>query len=147
MNTEDLSFGIVLFKGALWGGLSLLVAYAVRRYTAEILAALLAVAALAYVIFSARAHAGGAWLAIELVGLAIYGGLALRGLRGSRWWLVAGWALHPVWDMALHHLGPGDWFAPDRYEIACLSFDWLVALVIAARGIPAPRTRALEVAA
>jgi hypothetical protein len=32
----------------------------------------------------------------ELVGVAIFGGMALLGLRGYLWWIVAGWAFHPL---------------------------------------------------
>lgn len=67
----------------------------------------------------------------ELVGVAIFGGMALLGLRGSLWWLVAAWALHPLWDIGLHYLVPGRSFAPETYTIACLSFDLLVAAYIA----------------
>jgi hypothetical protein len=47
-----------------------------------------------------------------LIGVAIDGGMALRGLRGSAWWIAAGWARHPIWDVALHFFGPGRTFAP-----------------------------------
>ena len=67
----------------------------------------------------------------ELVGVAIFGGVALLGLRGSLWWIVAAWALHPLWDVGLHYLGPGRSFAPETYTIACLSFDLLVAAYVA----------------
>ena len=53
--------------------------------------------------------------------------MAVAGVRGSPWWLVAGWALHPVWDVPLHYLGPGHAFAPESYAIACLSWDWVIA--------------------
>jgi len=67
----------------------------------------------------------------ELVGVAIFGGMGLLGLRGSPWWLAAGWAAHPIWDIALHYFGPGGSFAPEAYAITCLSFDLLVAGYIA----------------
>jgi hypothetical protein len=52
------------------------------------------------------------------------------GVRGSHWWLVAGWALHPIWDIALHYIGPGAAFAPAPYALACLGFDLVVAAAI-----------------
>ena len=58
-------------------------------------------------------------------------GMGLVGLFGSVWWIVAGWALHPLWDVGVHFLGPGRSFAPETYTIACLSFDLLVAAYIA----------------
>ena len=57
--------------------------------------------------------------------------MGLVGLFGSIWWIVAGWALHPLWDVGLHFLGPGRSFAPETYTIACLGFDLLVAAYIA----------------
>jgi hypothetical protein len=66
-----------------------------------------------------------------VVGVAIFGGMALLGLGGSLWWIVAGWALHPLWDVGLHYVAPGRSFAPESYTIACLSFDLLVTAYIA----------------
>ncbi len=43
-----------------------------------------------------RAGEGILWIVGELVGVAIFGGMALLGLRGSLWWIVAGWAFHPL---------------------------------------------------
>ena len=89
------------------------------------------IAAGLYIVFAVRAGEGTLWLVGELVGVAIFGGVALLGLRGSLWWIVAAWALHPLWDVGLHYLGPGRSFAPETYTIACLSFDLLVAAYIA----------------
>ena len=61
----------------------------------------------------------------------VFGTLALLGLRGSPYWIAAGWALHPFWDVVLHYIGPGQSFTPWTYAIACITFDWLVALYIA----------------
>jgi hypothetical protein len=38
--------------------------------------------------------------------------------------------LHPLWDVVLHYVGPGHSFTPWAYAIACVSFDWLVAIYI-----------------
>ncbi len=55
---------------------------------------------------------------IEAVGVAVFGGMGVVGLFGRMWWIVAGWALHPLWDVGLHYLGPGRPFAPETYTIA-----------------------------
>jgi hypothetical protein len=73
---------------------------------------------------------GQVWMLVELVQVVGFGTLALLGLRGSPYWLAAGWALHPFWDVVLHYAGPGHPFTPWTYAIACVSFDWLVALYI-----------------
>jgi hypothetical protein len=70
------------------------------------------------------------WTLVELLQVVVFGAMALLGLRGSPYWLAAGWALHPLWDVLLHYIGPGRVFTPWTYAIACLSFDWLVALYI-----------------
>jgi uncharacterized protein DUF6010 len=58
------------------------------------------------------------------------------GLRRSAYWIAAGWALHPVWDIALHYIGPGRTFAPWSYTIACGTFDLIVAgYVVLAYGL------------
>jgi hypothetical protein len=87
----------------------------------------LVVAALIYVVFALWSNALSLWLLIELAGVALYGTAGLLGMRGSIWWLAAGWALHPVWDVVLHSLGAGSVFAPQWYVFACVSFDLLVA--------------------
>jgi hypothetical protein len=65
------------------------------------------------------------------VGVIVFGAMALLGLRDSAWWLAAGWALHPLWDVVLHYWGPGRTFASQPYAIACITFDWVVAAYIA----------------
>jgi hypothetical protein len=44
---------------------------------------------------------------VELAQVIVFGTLALLGLRGSPYWIAAGWALHPFWDVVLHYIGPG----------------------------------------
>ena len=70
------------------------------------------------------------WMLVELAQVIVFGTLALLGLRGSPYWIAAGWALHPFWDVPLHYIGPGHSFTPWTYAIACVSFDWLVAIYI-----------------
>lgn len=128
-----------LLAGAVSGAIFVGAAYATSRYTRRILVAGLIVAALVYVYFAADARTGAGWLAAELLGVAVYGGVALRGLRGSAWWIAAGWALHPVWDVALHFAGPGRAFAPAWYTVSCLTWDLVVAAVVAYRAVRGSR--------
>jgi hypothetical protein len=127
MNTAALLVGAVC--GAVFAG----VAYAISRYTRPILVAGVIVAALLYVYHAVHARTSPAWLAAELAGVAFYSGMTLRGLRGSPWWIAAGWALHAVWDVALHLAGPGRAFVPAWYPVWCGSLDLVVAAVIAYR--------------
>ena len=120
-----------LVGGAVNGASLAFVAIAVPRFTRHVLAAVLAVAALFYLWFALAAHTSAAWVAVELAGAGIYGYAAMRGLRGSAWWLVAGWALHPIWDVALHLAGPGASFAPAWYATSCLTYDLAVAGIAA----------------
>lgn len=101
-----------------------------RRYARVILASALIIAAILYVSF-AWPTAGLLWLLIELVGVGIFGAMAVLGVRRSAWWLVAGWGLHPLWDIPLHFFGPGHTFAPVNYTISCLGFDLIVAGFVA----------------
>lgn len=91
----------------------------------------LLVAAVLYVIFACFAAQPRLWLLIELLGVLVFGGMGWLGLRGSPWWLVAGWSLHPLWDMLLHARGGGAAFTPPGYAIACIAFDLLLAAYIA----------------
>ena len=120
-----------LTAGAVYGLTLVIVAIAIPRFTRHILASVLGVAVLCYVGFALEARASVAWLAAELVGVGIYGYAAMRGVRGSAWWLVAGWALHPVWDVALHYAGAGRALAPEWYTGACFTFDLMVAVIAA----------------
>jgi hypothetical protein len=153
MDTGNISHALTLLAGAVGGALFVGIALALARRTRGILVLGLIVTALCYVYFAVKAHAGPMWLAGETVGVALYGALAMRGLRGSAWWLVAGWALHPVWDIALHLVGPGRAFAPVAFPTACLTCDPVVAAVIAggillrARRIVAPAIAAAATAA
>jgi hypothetical protein len=120
-----------LVAGAVIGAILTIIAIAIPRYTRPLLAVGLVIAALDYVGFAALAQAHAGWLGAELLGVAIYGAVALRGVRHSAWWLVAGWALHPVWDVALHYAGPGRAFAPEWYTVSCLTWDLATAAILA----------------
>ena len=120
-----------LVGGAVYGTTLVLIAVAVPRFTRHILAAALLVAALLYVGFAVEAQTSAWWLAAEAAGVGIYGYAAMRGVCGSAWWLAGGWALHPVWDVALHWAGPGRAFAPAWYATSCLTWDIMVAGIVA----------------
>jgi hypothetical protein len=83
-------------------------------------------------VVSERAHGtGGAWLAVELAGLLLYGGLALAGWRRAPWLLAAGVAAHGLaWD-AWHLVGPS--YIPPWYALGCLLVDVGVAAYLATR--------------
>ena len=121
----------LLVSGAVYGAVLTLVAIAIPRFTRRLLLAALVVAAASYVYFALDSHASMPWLAAELAGVAVYGYAAVRGVRGSAWWLVGGLALHPVWDVALHYAGPGRGIAPDWYTTWCLTYDLMSAALAA----------------
>ena len=121
---------ILLVIGAVLGALFLLVAFGFRRHTRRWLVIGLIVVALTYVWF---ARERPAWLPVELAGVGLYGAVSWAGLRGSPWWIVAGWALHPVWDIVLHYVGSGRAFAPVWFTVPCVSFDLGVAAYVAYR--------------
>ena len=121
----------LLVSGAVYGAVLTLVAIAIPRFTRHLLLAALVVAAASYVYFALDSHASMPWLAAELAGVAVYGYAAVRGVRGSAWWLVGGLALHPVWDVALHYAGPGRGIAPDWYTTWCLTYDLMSAALAA----------------
>jgi hypothetical protein len=135
MGNPPLIVGL-LINGVAYAAIFMIVAFVISRFAGEFawrsfLVFFLFIAAGLYIVFAVRAGEGIIWVVGEVVGVAIFGGMALLGLRGSLWWLVAGWALHPLWDVGLHYLVPGRPFAPESYTIACLSFDVLVAAYIA----------------
>ena len=118
-----------LAGGAVYGASLAFVAIAIPRATRYVLATVLTVAALAYVPFAIAADAGAVRVAVELTGAGIFAYAARRGIRGSAWWLVAGFALHPIWDGALHLAGAGRSVAPEWYATSCLSYDLAVAAI------------------
>ena len=130
----------VLINGAVFATVAVIVpAFLLSRFTRDIfgrsvLAIFLFIAAGAYFGFATMGRdvvgSDQIWILIELAQAIIFGVLALLGLRGSPYWLAAGWALHPFWDVLLHYLGPGHAFTPWTYAIACVSFDWLIAIYI-----------------
>jgi len=128
--------GQFLIGGAINALALVIVAYLLSRSVGEIygralLAIVLVIAGGAYVGFAVAGNASGLWFLAELVQAVALGAFALLGLRGSPYWLAAGWAIHPLWDVVLHYLGAGHAFAPEAWAISCVSFDLLVAAYIA----------------
>ncbi len=114
------------------GAIAFLALIRVRpKHESLALAVGLVVAALIYVSFAASGDASQPWIAVEVAGIGIYGGLAALGLRYSNWWLMLGWMVHPLWDIGLHLVGEGAAFTPAWYTTTCASFDLLVAAYIA----------------
>jgi hypothetical protein len=126
----------LLVEGAVGAVVLIVIAFLLSRFTRDIIGHSLLViflfaAAGAYFGFAVEAGAGLIWTLVELAQVIIFGTMALLGLRGSPYWIAAGWALHPLWDVGLHYIGPGRSFAPMTYAIACISFDLVVAAYIA----------------
>ena len=92
----------------------------------------LLIAAAIYLIFALFPF-DATWLGIEALGVAAYGICVWLGRRVSFYFVAVGWLLHPLWDVALHLRGPGRHIVPDWYAIACVSFDILLAVVVARR--------------
>ena len=140
LDAAEMTAGLI--KGAVLGGMVTLGAYATRRHAGSVLAGVLIFAAVGYIVFAHDAGKSAAWMGLEVLGLVIYGSMAIRGVFGSPWWLVAGWTLHPVWDGVLHYYGPGGAFAPTWWTVPCISWDLLTAGYIAWRIVrgthPAP---------
>ena len=125
----------VLIEGAIGGFVLSVIAFLLSRFVRDIagrtlLATVLFAAAGAYFGFAFNETTPRVWVLIELLQVVAFGVLGLYGWRGSPYWLALGYALHPLWDFGVHHLGPGRTFAPLPYVIACISFDWVVALYI-----------------
>jgi hypothetical protein len=128
--------GQFLVGGMIYALALIIIAHLVSRFIGEIygralLAIMLVVAGGAYVGFAVAGDAGWLWLLVELVQAVILGAFALLGLRGSPYWLAAGWSIHPIWDVVLHYVGAGHAFAPEAWTIPCASFDLVVAAYVA----------------
>ncbi len=92
----------------------------------------LVVTALVYVVFGVAGGASPRWLALESLGVVIYGAAAWAGLRGRHSLLAAGWAAHVAWDVALHLRGGGAEYTPPWYPWSCVSFDLVIAWAVLA---------------
>jgi hypothetical protein len=140
----------VLIEGVVGGAVLSLIAFLLSKFTNDIvgrtaLATGLFAAAGAYFGFAIVAPVPRIWVLIELLQVVAFSAMGLAGWKGSAKWLALGWALHPLWDFGVHHLGPGRSFAPVTYVFACITFDWVVAayILIYYRGAsPRERSRA-----
>lgn len=126
---------LVFVEGAIGGVVLSVIAFVLSRFVKDVvgrtlLATVLFAAAGAYFGFAFNETTPRVWVLIELLQVVAFGVLGLYGWRGSPYWLALGYALHPLWDFGVHHLGPGRDFAPIVYVISCISFDWVVALYI-----------------
>jgi hypothetical protein len=127
--------GAVLIEGVVGGAVLALIALLLSKLTKDIvgrtaLATGLFAAAGAYFGFAIVAPVPRIWVLIELLQVVAFSAMGLAGWKGSAKWLALGWALHPLWDFGVHHLGPGRSFAPVTYVFACITFDWVVAAYI-----------------
>ena len=122
-----------LINGAIFALVAVIIpAFLLSRFTRDIIGRSLLVI---FLVIAAGAYFGFAitgrelvgtdriWMLVELIQAVVFGAIALLGLRGSPYWIAAGWALHPFWDVVLHYMGPGHSFTPWTYAIACVSFD------------------------
>lgn len=114
----------------LLGAVAALVAATISRHRGlasfrRVWAVGLAVAAAIYVAFAALAG-GAAALAIEAVGLLVFGAIAWLGARRWPSLVALGWMAHAGWDLALHPPVSGSW-APEWYPPLCVGFDLVVA--------------------
>ncbi len=92
MGNPPLIVGL-LINGVAYATIFLVVAFLISRFTSEIvwrffLVLFLFIAAGLYIVFAVRTGESAFWVVGELVGVAIFGGIGLLGLRGSLWWLV-----------------------------------------------------------
>jgi hypothetical protein len=94
----------------------------------------LVVTAGVYVALALAGRASARWVAIEMLGVLLYGGAAWLGCR--RWLpaLALGWGAHAVWDLALHLDGAGGAFTPPWYPWLCLGFDLPIAVAVMTDG-------------
>ena len=105
----------------------------------------LVIAALLYLVFGLVGGAGAGWLALESLGVFIYGTAAWAGLRGRASVLALGWAAHVAWDVPLHLNGAGAEYTPLWYPWLCVSFDLVMAgaaLASVRRGAASTRSTA-----
>ncbi|HEX6732266.1 MAG TPA: DUF6010 family protein [Pyrinomonadaceae bacterium] len=133
--TESESIRGVLILGAIGGAILSLIAFLLSRFARDargrtVLAIGLFAAAGAYFGFAIVGPGSRLWILIELMQVSVFSLIGLYGWRGSPNWLALGWALHPLWDVGVHYVGPGHSFAPMGYVFACLSFDLVMAAYV-----------------
>ena len=104
-------------EGTTWAAVGLLVAQAIY---------------VGFALFATGGDCASPEVAVEALGLALFGGLAAVGAaRYSRVVVGAGWLLHGLWDVALHEfLQPGGHLAPHWYPGFCVGFDVAAAAAV-----------------
>jgi hypothetical protein len=100
----------------------------------------LVAAAVIYLSFGLVGKASAGWLAVESLGVIIYGAVAWVGLRWRPSFLALGWAAHVAWDVLLHLNGAGAEYTPDWYPWLCVSFDLVIAGAVLALVRPKEQT-------
>jgi pimeloyl-ACP methyl ester carboxylesterase len=103
-------------------GLVLLARRWSRRRELRVYGVGLVVAAAIYPVFGIAHGAPAGHLALEGVGVALFGALAIAGLWRWPLLLAVGWTAHVAWDLAVHH-APGAPWAPGWYPPLCAGFD------------------------
>ncbi len=84
-----------------------------------------------YVGFALRAEEPAAWVGFEMTGVAVFGSLGAMSIIGAPWWVVVGFALHPLYAIYFHYVGAGSEFAPAPFVVANVAFDVAMALFVA----------------
>lgn len=88
---------------------------------------LIAIAAF-YVVFAGE-HGQAGEIAFQSLLALVFTALALLGYRRSLWWVVAGLAVHGIYDIAFHGHGANP--APAWWGPFCLGVDVMLALGLA----------------
>jgi hypothetical protein len=130
---------LVLINGAISAAVAVIVpAFLLSRFTRDIfgrsvLVIWLFIAAGAYFGFATLGRdvvdTSPIWMLVEIAQVIVIGALALLGLRGSPYWIAAGWALHPFWDVVVHYIGPGAYLllGPTLSRVSAL-MGWLPSI-------------------
>lgn len=133
--TEAELIRALLIGGVIGGATLSLIAFLLSRFATDArgrtaLAIGLFAAAGAYFGFAIVGSGSRVWILVELLQVVGFSLIGLYGMRGSPKWLALGWALHALWDVGVHYIGPGRTFAPLGYVFACLTFDLVVSAYI-----------------
>jgi len=92
--------GVYLVGGLVNAAVLVVKAFLLSRFVGDIygrslLVIFLFIAGGAYVGFAVGEGVSPMWALAELAHVVIFGAMGLLGLRGSPYWIAAGWALHP----------------------------------------------------
>jgi hypothetical protein len=81
-----------------------------------------------------------------MTGVAVFGTLAGMSIIGSPWWVVVGFALHPLYAIYFHYIGAASQFAPAPFVVANAAFDVVMALFVAYAALRGGRKNATRAA-